>query len=470
VSNEPKKKVHNNSQSFLFYSELRFGIQNAYTLNPSHFYHCLHFTATAHDFRKMVLRKVVVPHQEHSHNRHTATHHSEDHSPSQSQQLLPVPNPLPSYWLKSPHRYAKLRSTPSLPPKCDIAIIGSGMSGILTAYHILQQSHSSAGQPLCIVILEARELCSGATARNGGHAKVKTATLTGMKDKEMRTQFQEYVHDNIKELKRVVDTEGLECEFEMRRSFDVFQDPIEYGEVKSIYKEALQQGEQWTSRISLVPEEYVQQITSIKHAVGAFSVETASFSPYKLCTQLLEILINRYPDRINVQTLTPVTRLSTSGPNSTILYTSSRGTLLASKTVYATNAYTSGLLPSFQHTIIPYKGMNSHHVPLTKPIYPHLNQTYNIHFAPDVHGRATGVDYLNPRPDGGIVVGGGKWFYADPSSPSKEHSWWNNIDDSESGRFPPEVEEHWMKYMQDTFLGWYVCLFPLSLSSTFPYT
>jgi glycine/D-amino acid oxidase-like deaminating enzyme len=203
-----------------------------------------------------------------------------------------------SYWLIFPHRYANLRSTPELPKECDIAIIGSGMAGILTEYHILSQARSLSLLPLpSLVVLESRELCSGATARNGGHAKIKIATITHLTDRRLRSEMQEYVDGVIKNLKETVDDEGVECEFELRRSFDAFQDREEYEGVKSVYEEAKGDGEMWTKRTSLVPEAYLQQVTSIRGAVGAFSVECASFWPYKLCTGVLEILVERYPRR-----------------------------------------------------------------------------------------------------------------------------------------------------------------------------
>ncbi|KAF1943335.1 FAD dependent oxidoreductase [Clathrospora elynae] len=351
---------------------------------------------------------------------------------------------LPSYWLRTPHKYAKLRSTAILPRECDVAIIGSGMAGVVTAYHILQTSPPDNLPKL--VILDARDLCSGATARNGGHAKVMTATLAGLPC-ALRSQLQDYVLGVIDAIHRIVDAEDVDCEFELRRSFDVFLDAGEYDGIKRIYEESKTRGERWTKRISLVPEDYVQQVTSIRGAVGAFSVPTASFSPYKFVTGLLEKMMERYPGIVNVQTNTAVWRISTDDQECNVLSTG-RGQMKAGKLVLATNAYTAGLLPFFSNTIIPYKGMNSHHVP-SSPIHPHLNQTYNIHFAPDASGKTTGVDYLNPRPSGSIVVGGGKWFY----EPDKE-SWYNNHNDSESGRFPPSVEAHWRSYIGSTFLGW----------------
>lgn len=85
--------------------------------------------------------------------------------------------------------------------------------------------------------------------------------------------------------------------------------------------------------------------------------------------------------------------------------------------------------------------MASHHRP-REPVRPHLSNTYNINFGP-----GQGVDYLNPRPDGGVVVGGGAWMFA-----ADEKSWKNNIDDAHL--FPPRVMSYWRAYMQTRFFGW----------------
>lgn len=78
---------------------------------------------------------------------------------------LPVPNPTSSFWQSEPHALANHQS-PRLPSTVDVAIVGSGMTGISAAYHLLQHRPD-----LRITILEARSLTSGATGRNGGHCK-----------------------------------------------------------------------------------------------------------------------------------------------------------------------------------------------------------------------------------------------------------------------------------------------------------
>jgi hypothetical protein len=80
------------------------------------------------------------------------------------QQILPVPTYTIPYWRTELHPIDSYRSSESLPTQCDIAIIGAGMAGVTTAYHLCKQMK---GREPSIVMLEAREVCSGATGRNG---------------------------------------------------------------------------------------------------------------------------------------------------------------------------------------------------------------------------------------------------------------------------------------------------------------
>jgi glycine/D-amino acid oxidase-like deaminating enzyme len=77
----------------------------------------------------------------------------------------PVQNATESFWQDPPHSFASQQSA-TLPTESDVVIIGSGISAISTALHLLREDAS-----LKIVLLEARTAISGATGRNGGHIK-----------------------------------------------------------------------------------------------------------------------------------------------------------------------------------------------------------------------------------------------------------------------------------------------------------
>lgn len=87
---------------------------------------------------------------------------------------LPRDHLTQSYWSDPPDDIADLRTTPHLPGRADILIIGSGISGAAAAWRLLQygdgsSSESSNASP-SVIMLEARQACSGATGRNGSSA------------------------------------------------------------------------------------------------------------------------------------------------------------------------------------------------------------------------------------------------------------------------------------------------------------
>lgn len=89
--------------------------------------------------------------------------------------FTPVDNPTVSYWMQNPPFPEIGDIQGDLPEEADVVIIGSGITGAAAAKTVLELSSSttssSSAKALKVVVLEARQLCSGATARNGGHIK-----------------------------------------------------------------------------------------------------------------------------------------------------------------------------------------------------------------------------------------------------------------------------------------------------------
>ncbi|KAK7923501.1 FAD dependent oxidoreductase [Apiospora marii] len=370
--------------------------------------------------------------------------------------LLPVANPTLSYWRSEPHRLDSHRSTEQLPETCDVAIIGTGFSGVSVAYNLSgpQDSNNTESPPPSILLLEARQVCSGATGRNGGHVKLKTESILSLIQAhgvEAADQSAALVRAQIDALKALVEKEQLDCEFELRRSYDVFLHADEARAMEGRWRECLRRGDPLTREHDFVGggEEFAERVTSVRGARAAFSGPACSLWPYKLVTQLLERAMERNP-RLNLQTETPVLSVEAveGGRAGTIVHTD-RGSVRAKKVVFATNAYTAGLLPQYQGVINPYRGTASHLAPPkgADPVFPHLSHTYNIEYGLQ-YPVTTTVDYLNPRPDGGIVVGGGRWLYQEP-----RELWQNNIDDSKL--IEPVLEAGYFEgYMQRVFRGW----------------
>jgi hypothetical protein len=85
----------------------------------------------------------------------------------------PPPRPIPtahstaSFWRSSIKPIDNHRSTDSLPSNADIVIIGAGYAGAAIAHHLIEESERHNRPLPSVVVLEAREACSGATGRNG---------------------------------------------------------------------------------------------------------------------------------------------------------------------------------------------------------------------------------------------------------------------------------------------------------------
>lgn len=82
---------------------------------------------------------------------------------------LPPPLGQLSPWQRSTRSHPLLNAGKDdpLPASADVIIIGSGMCGAVTANALLKHQQ----RPGKIVVLEAREICSGASGRNAGHCR-----------------------------------------------------------------------------------------------------------------------------------------------------------------------------------------------------------------------------------------------------------------------------------------------------------
>lgn len=118
----------------------------------------------------------------------------------------------------------------------------------------------------------------------------------------------------------------------------------------------------------------------------------------------------------------------------------SRGTVAANVVVLATNAYTSSLAPQYQGKIVPVRGTCSRIVVPAGSTAPRLTNTYTLRL------NAWDYDYLIPRGDGSIVVGGARSSFI-----QDEKNWYNVSDDSLV--LEPAVR-YFDGYMQRNFVGW----------------
>ncbi|QRW12637.1 FAD-binding domain protein [Ceratobasidium sp. AG-Ba] len=303
-----------------------------------------------------------------------------------------------SHWQETIPESARLlhaSSTP-LPDHADIVIIGSGITGTLVARVLLEHPHAS---DLKIVMIEARDVCTGATSRNGGHIKCdphliyhKHKLKHGKPFAEKATRFS---MAHIDELIRISEKVGGNERTEARcvETVDAYFDRALFARACEKVKRFEEEMPAESKGIVVLDAKEAQEKYGLSPiCVGAIVSQAGAINPYKLVTALLTSFEEKYPDSI--------TQPSSERP----LYalTTSKGEITTPHVVHATNAHASHLVPGLRSKIFPLRQVMTAQ---THSSFPSTQPTPGGRSFSFLY--AEGFDYLTERPDGTIMLGGG---------------------------------------------------------------
>lgn len=181
------------------------------------------------------------------------------------------------------------------------------------------------------------------------------------------------------------------------------------------------------------------QITGIKGAKGCFHFTAAHLWPYKFVLHLLNLVVSK---GVNLQTNTPVVIIDEHPDKHGRwhVHTKDRGVIKAEKVIFATNAYTPGVAPQYQRQIVPIRGY------VTRIVAPDGKPAPYFPITTTLQWRAWEFDYVIARPDGSIIVGGGKKAHA-----ADFNCWYDNVNDNDSMEY---TRAYFEMYMQRHFIGW----------------
>ncbi|KAL4791881.1 FAD dependent oxidoreductase superfamily [Aspergillus venezuelensis] len=352
--------------------------------------------------------------------------------------VLPVSNSTTPFWRTKLHELDGHRSTPDLPSESDIVIIGAGFAGAALAHYIYEDNLS----PPSVVILEAREACSGATGRNGGHMKpdvyYQVPKYIRKYGVEAAVDVARFEASQVHAVKELVEKEKIDCDFVLTRACDATLDPKLADDTHRAFTELSKSGVANLKDVFYTHGKDAERLSGVKGALSCFTFTAGHVWPYKMVMHLLQGVVTK---GANLQTNTPVTHLpETPLPDGRWEIKTRRGTIKAKKVLLATNGYTSHLAPQFKDRIVPVRGICSRITVPKKSSPPFLPYTYSIRYGAGMY------DYLIPRPDGSIIVGGAKpAFWHDPSH------WYDVSDDS---KLVDQAVPHFDGLMQRTFIGW----------------
>lgn len=276
---------------------------------------------------------------------------------------------------------------------------------------------------------------------------------------ENAAAFARFEARNVLAAKELVERERIDCDFVLTRALDVYLDEEHARSTYAAYQELRRLGVADLGDIHYLegpdaeavsqaefPVPYKFQvfiltepkISGVKDAKCCFSFTAAQLWPYKLVMSLLAKIVDK---GINLQTRTPVTSVSP-GTDSAGRWTATtpRGSILAKKIIFATNGYTAAISPQFEQKIVPVRGICSRIVPTSPENTSRLAHTYSLRYGPALY------DYMIPRLDKSIVIGGAKQpFWHDRSH------WYGVTDDS---KLIEPAATYFDGLMQRHFNGW----------------
>ncbi|KAF1967608.1 DAO-domain-containing protein [Bimuria novae-zelandiae CBS 107.79] len=315
--------------------------------------------------------------------------------PKQSGQSL-------SYWLQQVRCDPLLdhRTTEHLPQQADTVIIGSGISGTLIAKHHLETWPGKS-----VVVLEAREFCSGATGRNAGHCKPNQwrhfAKFEKAYGREQAIKIMQNEATTWRALVAYVQEHNVDCDLWVGDTYDV---PLD-DDVAKVAKACFERykalgGKVDHIRVTRDPAE-AAKISRIKNAKACYAWKASTLQPWKLTAHIMR---QNLKSGVNLQTHTQakIVSVDPSGRRKWVVLTL-RGEIACDTVVHATNAYSAALEPSLRGVITPKPHMCNKVVPpRTMSGSKALQNSYGV-LLPD-----SGIFSINPRctADGVIMFGG----------------------------------------------------------------
>ncbi|OTA85205.1 hypothetical protein M434DRAFT_400225 [Hypoxylon sp. CO27-5] len=355
----------------------------------------------------------------------------------------PVPNATVPYWRMGLHELDSHRSTPELPRKQDIVVIGAGFAGAALAYYLLKDQLPS-DKP-SITILEAREACSGATGRNGGHLRpdlfVAVASRMQARGLETANQVALFEVANAKAVTELIAEENIACDLQPVTTADSFVDAAEAAKIKKLWDVMSKLDCPTLKSVTCHGPLDAERATGVRDAKIAFTYPAHTLWPYKLVMHLLERSVGR---GVNLQTHTQVHEVSET-PDHEGYWTlaTPRGITKAKKVIFATNAYVGGLLPEYDEAIYAARGTVCRVVPTSRP----PAQVPLGSCAVEMKSPASVDSYYGLRPDGSFIVGGARstFFY------QKRDEWYRNYDDS---TLIEPAAPHFDGWAARTLAGW----------------
>jgi glycine/D-amino acid oxidase-like deaminating enzyme len=260
------------------------------------------------------------------------------------------------YWWEAAPR--PLLAELSLPPRTDVAIVGSGYTGLSAAIQTARGGRHT-------VVFDAGDAGWGCSTRNGG--QVSTSFKPGFDElaakhgPERAFAILKEGHTALDWIEEFTRAENIDCGFARVGRFHAAHNPVQY---EALARRLRNQTKGLEVEAHMVPRaEQRSELGSDAYFGGAVFARHASLDPALFHQGLLD---RATAAGAAIYPRCPVTAIERDGDGFRVV--TARGTVRARDVVIATNGYTGGVTPWFRRRVIPIGS----YIIATEPLAPEL--------------------------------------------------------------------------------------------------
>ena len=314
------------------------------------------------------------------------------------------------YWLAR----SKDAASPPLtgPTDADVVIVGAGLTGLWTAFHLLAMEPG-----LDVAILEQGRAAGGASGRNAGilgegidHSHALAIKHFGRAEAQLLTEIG---RRNVAEMRRSLEKHAIDCDLETTGQLLVALSEDQVQTLEAVLESARSLG---VSDYRILDKDAVRAEIHCERYLGALLDPTAAIlDPVKLVLGLKRVVL---ASGARLWERTRVRRMTAEGAH--VRVSAGAGHVRARRAILATNAFTHQVLPRLRHRFIPFYD----YILVSEPLAPAQREAIGWRRRQGVVDARSFFKYYRLTADGRILWGTSEAEYYPKNrvDPSLEHS------------------------------------------------
>lgn len=302
---------------------------------------------------------------------------------------------IPYWWEETPRPEME---PGTLPQTIDVAIIGSGYTGLNAAVQTARGGRST-------VVLEAETVGWGCSTRNGGQVstsiKPSYECLAARHGEAKAFAVLKEGHNALSWIGEMIAAEGIDCGYRIVGRFHAAHNPAQYEKLAARIANQLK-GLEVPAHMVARSEQHRELGTDAYHG-GVVYPTHASLDPARFHAGLLRLALTAGAHIVPHCAATGITR-----QGSGFRITTSRGDIQARNVIVATNGYTGTVTPWHRRRVIPIGSYIIATETLSAPVMDRLMPTDRVH-----SDTRKVVCYHRPSPDRRRILYGGRVSFSE---------------------------------------------------------